>query len=209
MNPETYQTRVSEWLRVCFTPEICADKIERNHRFLEEALELVQAAGCTQSEAHQLVYYVFGRPVGELGQEVGGVKVTLAALCNAHMVDLDAEAERELARVWTKIDKIRAKQASKPKHSPLPEHVGDALGVERDAAVKAIRALRIPLPGTPFERGRAAGLEAAEKAVAGLCEKPCAHCLGAGWVHPILYGVPTGPMRVCEVCKNPEDKPCL
>lgn len=103
--------------------EVCRDGTERNHRFLEEALELVQSLGCTASEAHQLVDYVFGRPIGEPMQELGGVQVTLAALCFPHGLDMEAAAETELARVWTKIDKIRAKQAAKPKHSPLPQHV--------------------------------------------------------------------------------------
>jgi hypothetical protein len=34
---------------------------------------------------------------------------------------MDVAGEIELARVWNKIDIIRAKQAAKPKHSPLPE----------------------------------------------------------------------------------------
>lgn len=115
-----YQQRVQAWMRACFGPEISADVVERNHRFLEEALELVQAKGCMASEAHQLVDYVFGRPVGDPHQEVGGVMVTLAALCEPAGLDLDRAAEDELARIWTKVDKIRAKQAAKPKHSPLP-----------------------------------------------------------------------------------------
>lgn len=116
-----FQKRVLDWLMSCFSMEICRDRQERNHRFLEEALELVQSLGCTQSEAHQLVCYVFGRPAGEPDQELGGVQVTLAALCYPNDLDMAAAAERELARVWTKIDAIRAKQAAKPKHSPLPE----------------------------------------------------------------------------------------
>lgn len=115
-----FQPRVHEWILACFGEEIGRDGVERNHRFLEEALELVQSLGCTQSEAHQLVDYTFGRDVGEPFQEVGGVMNTLAALCTAHGLDLDAAAETELARVWTKVDQIRAKQAAKPKHSPLP-----------------------------------------------------------------------------------------
>lgn len=118
--PSRFQSRVNLWIQHCFGAAIGADKTERNHRFIEEALELAQAGGCTASEAHQLVDYVYGRPVGELGQEVGGVMNTLAALCTAHGVDLDVEAERELARVWTKSEQIRAKQKAKPKHSPLP-----------------------------------------------------------------------------------------
>jgi hypothetical protein len=51
----------------CFGPEISADTRERNHRFLEESVELVQACGCTVSEAHQLVDYTYGRPVGDTG----------------------------------------------------------------------------------------------------------------------------------------------
>jgi NTP pyrophosphatase (non-canonical NTP hydrolase) len=123
MGVGAFQRRVDTWIQHCFGSEIGADKIERNHRFIEEALELVQAGGCTASEAHQLVDYVYNRPVGELDQEVGGVMNTLAAFCNAHGIDLDAAAERELTRVWGKSEKIRAKQAAKPKHSPLPEHV--------------------------------------------------------------------------------------
>jgi hypothetical protein len=119
--PAGFQARVGDWLQACFGPAIAANKTERNHRFLEESLELVQACGCTQSEAHQLVDYVYGRPIGEIGQEVGGVMNTLAALCLAHGFDMAKEGETEIARCWTKIEKIRAKQAAKPKHSPLPE----------------------------------------------------------------------------------------
>lgn len=118
--PETFQARVQPWLHACFGPVIAADREERNHRFLEEALELVQACGCTASDAHQLVDYVFGRPVGEASQEVGGVMVTLAALCLANRLDMHCAAETELTRTWGKVEQIRAKQAAKPKHSPLP-----------------------------------------------------------------------------------------
>lgn len=115
-----FQQRVQPWMLACFGEMIAGDREERNHRFLEEALELVQSTGCTASEAHQLVDYVYGRPVGEPAQEVGGVMVTLAALCLANSLDMHADAETELARIWTKVEAIRAKQAAKPKHSPLP-----------------------------------------------------------------------------------------
>jgi len=117
---EPFQARVRPWLLACFGEMIAGDREERNHRFLEEALELVQACGCTAHEAHQLVDYVYGRDVGEPAQEVGGVMVTLAALCLANDLDMHANGETELARIWTKVEAIRAKQAAKPKHSPLP-----------------------------------------------------------------------------------------
>jgi hypothetical protein len=117
---DTFQSRVDPWLQHCFGPQIAADVVERNHRFLEEALELVQSLGCTQSEAHQLVEYVFNRDSGNAAQEVGGVMVTLAALCLANSLDMHISAESELERIWTKTEVIRAKQAAKPQHSPLP-----------------------------------------------------------------------------------------
>lgn len=117
----TFQERVAPWMLACFGYKISSDKQERNHRFLEEALELVQASGCTKEEALQLVDYVYGRDQGEINQEVGGVMVTLAAHCLAHNEDMHEAAETELKRIWTKVDQIRSKQAAKPKHSPLPQ----------------------------------------------------------------------------------------
>jgi len=115
-----YQARVHEWMMACFNDEIAFSIPERNHRFLEEALELVQAQGCTKSEAYQLVDYVFGRAVGDPKQEVGGVQVCLAALCTASGIDMDEAGETELARIWTKVEQIRTKHAAKPQFSPLP-----------------------------------------------------------------------------------------
>ncbi|CDP50668.1 Phage protein [Devosia sp. DBB001] len=117
-----HQHRVAAWMLECFGPKIAMDKIERADRFIEEALELAQATGWTPDRGHALVDYVFGRPVGEIGQEVGGVMVTLAAFCNALDVNIHAEAEREVDRI-TQPDivlKIRAKQAAKPTGSALP-----------------------------------------------------------------------------------------
>lgn len=118
-----FQNRVAAWMFKCFGFKIANDKIERNHRFLEEALELVQACDCTASEAHQLVEYVFNRPVGEKHQEVGGAIVTLTALCEAHKLDLNSCGHVEMDRIESKdiMNKIRKKQAAKPKYSPLPQ----------------------------------------------------------------------------------------
>lgn len=112
---ESYQQRVRAWVLECFGPTIANDMTERSFRFLEEALELSQSIGCTREQAHTLVDYVFNRPTGERGQEVGGVLVTLAALVSAAGIDMDYEAERELVRITMPetIAKIRRKQASK------------------------------------------------------------------------------------------------
>jgi hypothetical protein len=113
----SFQQRVQPWMMACFGPEIAGDRTERNHRFLEEALELVQSCGATQEEARHLVDYVYGRPAGETAQEIGGVMVTLAALCLAHGFDMHEAGETELARIWTKVEQIRERQLTKPRQA--------------------------------------------------------------------------------------------
>jgi hypothetical protein len=119
----SFQKRVAPWMQECFGPVVSSDTVERNHRFLEEALELVQTCGCSRNDALQLVDYVYDRPVGEPSQEVGGIMVTLAALCLAQGFDMHGACEIELARISEPeiVKKIRLKQATKPKGSPLPQ----------------------------------------------------------------------------------------
>ena len=120
LSPEgSFQDRVAPWMQACFGPAISADRVERNDRFLEEALELVQACNGDRAAAHRMVDYVFDRPAGDKDQETGGVMVTLAALCLAHGIDMHQAGETELARIWTKTDEIRAKQAAKPRGAGL------------------------------------------------------------------------------------------
>jgi len=117
---DSFQQRVYPWMIACFGPEISADKLERSDRFIEEAVELVQAGNYPKERVLALVDYVYERDQGEINQEVGGVMVTLAAHCLAHGIDMHEAAETELARIWTKVEKIRAKQAAKPTGSALP-----------------------------------------------------------------------------------------
>lgn len=121
MTRTSYQHRVYEWLTACFPPEARKDSQERTHRFLEEALELAQATGCSQEEAKALVDYVYSRPAGRPEHEVGGVMVTLASLCSVTGIDMSEAGDQELERNWKRIDLIRRKQASKPHDSPLPQ----------------------------------------------------------------------------------------
>lgn len=115
----SFQTRVRDWIVACFGLAISDDKIERGDRLLEETLELLQSGDYPAARAHAIVEYVYGRPAGEPAQEVGGTIVCLAAYCSAHGLDMAAAGETELARIWTKMDKIRAKHSAKP--------TGDAL----------------------------------------------------------------------------------
>jgi hypothetical protein len=86
MNLNGYQERVWRWCKHTFDGIALwnSDK-ERAYRFFEEASELFQAMGMTKDDAYKIVDYVYGRPVGEKSQEVGGVMVTLLALGSCPM----------------------------------------------------------------------------------------------------------------------------
>jgi hypothetical protein len=117
-----FQNRVLRWVLDCFGFERASDRTIRNDRFIEEALELIQATGSTRERAHELVDYVFDRPMGAIKQEVGGTMVTLAALCLANGVDMHECGETELARILDPLvmEKIRAKDLAKPEGSARP-----------------------------------------------------------------------------------------
>lgn len=110
-----FQLKVKAWAVECFGLEVAVNRPVRNWRFLEEALELVQSLDCTKEEALQLVEYVYNRPVGEPRQEIGGVMVTLAALCEANHFDMEWAGQDELYRIMKPevMEKIRAKQKLK------------------------------------------------------------------------------------------------
>jgi hypothetical protein len=122
MTLSSFQAYVRSWILECFGSEISDHLPERSQRFLEESLELVQSCGMSLEDAHRLVDYVYSRPVGDKIQEVGGTLVTLSALCSAHNIFMSLAGEAELQRIQRKevMEKIRAKQATKPHNSPLP-----------------------------------------------------------------------------------------
>lgn len=165
-----YQSRVGRWMLDCFTPEIAADVVERNDRFIEEALELTQANGYSRERAHALVDYVFNRPVGEPDQEVGGVMVTLAALCNAAGLDMDSAAMREMVRIEAPeiMAKIRAKQKAKPTGYALPVALANGALERREDKTPP----QLSEPKTP--QGRVTGCP--ERRKPGGCQLHNLHC---------------------------------
>lgn len=134
----SFQAGVAEWMGQCFLPSLYSNMTERGDRLLEEVLELLQAHGYDQARVATLVDYVFGRPVGEPAQEVGGVMVTLAGYCWVAGLDMHAAGDAELARINQPhvMAKIRAKQEAKNAlhfDTPLPgnaarQTVGEPFG---------------------------------------------------------------------------------
>ena len=110
----SFQEAVNQWVKTTFGTETLGDVKVRRQRFLEEALELVQATGGTPQEVANATTYVFSRPVGEVNNEVGGTLNTLSALCTSIGVNLMQAAWDELISAWNRIDQIRVKSAGKP-----------------------------------------------------------------------------------------------
>lgn len=105
------QERTLAWVQAAFG----VDTVEqRGLRMLEEAIELYQAAGCDQAQAHALIDYVFSRPVGQVAQELGGLGVTLLALAATAGLSADQEEQREVERVLSKpLEHFKARNAAK------------------------------------------------------------------------------------------------
>jgi uncharacterized protein (DUF1499 family) len=111
-----FQKRAMYWGKNCFGLTLAMDLRERTHRFGEEAIELLQAYGMTKREVLGAVDYVFGRPIGDKRQEVGGVYTTLAMLCAADGIDMVGEGERDLLEIdnTETTKRIREKRMTKP-----------------------------------------------------------------------------------------------
>lgn len=121
---QNFQDNVTQWLGKVFSQEVLDNSNERNFRFLEEAVELVQSANMSKEDVLRIVDYVYDRPVGEIPQEIGGVMVSLIALCNRHGRNLHDDAMTEINRCWQNIEKIRSKQAAKPQVVRGVDHYG-------------------------------------------------------------------------------------
>ncbi len=148
----SFQAGVAEWMGQCFLPSLYSNMTERGDRLLEEVLELLQAHGYDKARVPTLVDYVFGRPVGEPAQEVGGVMVTLAGYCWVAGLDMHAAGDAELARISQPevMAKIRAKQEAKNAlhfDTPLP---GNAARQPVGEPAGPVGLNECPITGLPF-----------------------------------------------------------
>ena len=93
------QIVVEAWIRRTFGDKVMDNPKERALRLAEESLEVLQTSEAGCEEAHALVDMVYDKEPGVLLQEVGGVTVTLLALCAHHGLRLDDVAGTEIARM--------------------------------------------------------------------------------------------------------------
>jgi hypothetical protein len=78
--------------------EIAADKEERAMRFVEEAVELVNALGLDVRTVRAIVERVYGRQKGDRGRELGQAMFTLELLGEALAIDPSRAADAEFTR---------------------------------------------------------------------------------------------------------------
>ena len=102
MTRDERQRKVFAWAKAAFGIAHATSIPQRGLRMLEESVELFQACGGDQAMAHKLVDFVFGRPAGDIGQELGGVGVTVLALAAAVGLSADDQENREVNRVHSK-----------------------------------------------------------------------------------------------------------
>lgn len=109
------QQTIAAWAQACL--EGVAAQLRGREgalRVLEEALELAQAEGVTPEEAARLQTYVYGRPVGDPGQEVGGVRVALLSYAAGKGLSADQAEQEEIRRVLAKPPQaVRARNREK------------------------------------------------------------------------------------------------
>jgi len=120
------QEKIGDWVAGTFGYEVLADKQERNARFFEEVVELMQVRGMTVAEMVAIIHDKMTKPVGELDQEVGGVLITFLALCESGDVDVDTAYANEWNRVQPMEvrNRIAAKSALKLPNYEAPEEDG-------------------------------------------------------------------------------------
>lgn len=96
------QGMIMAWAETAFGREEATGLPQRGLRLLEEAIEAFQACGGGEEIAHALVAFVFDRPPGMIGQELGGVAVSVLALAAAAGLSADEEECREVHRVLSR-----------------------------------------------------------------------------------------------------------
>lgn len=125
---ESYQERVRQHF-LYVAGDDTTDMPERRDRACEEFAELQQALGGTLEGWIAVGRYVWGRPVGEPAQEMGGTLNTLAALAAWADLDMMACGEAELERTKRPeiVAKIRRKRANRHGRGPLPGDDADLI----------------------------------------------------------------------------------
>lgn len=97
--PEARRSTVALKWAVSIFGEGAEDGEERAMRFIEEAVELVNAVGLSASVVHAIVERIYTRQKGDRGREMGQAMLTLELLAEAYGIDPSRCADVEFARI--------------------------------------------------------------------------------------------------------------
>lgn len=112
-NIEEFQQQARDWAYEVFGAEICENQHERSLRFIEEAIELAQAANCPKEDVLKLVDEVYGKTRGNVINEAGDCLLCLSLLCTMHGISLSEASNKVLLRVVNNKEAIRKKALAK------------------------------------------------------------------------------------------------
>ncbi len=96
---ERRQQVVFGWVERVFGAGIARNVAERATRVLEEAVEVVQAAGVDRHTVLAVVQRCYGRDVGVIEDEIANLSVTLLALCATLKVSAEELERNEIERI--------------------------------------------------------------------------------------------------------------
>lgn len=109
------ESRVDIWLRDCVGHEVADNLEERNNRFCEEALELLQACGYTRQQIDAMADVVYSKsPSTDIAGACADVMVCLMPLARARQIDLTTALRETIKRNWANSNAIREKNRHKP-----------------------------------------------------------------------------------------------
>lgn len=122
------QARNTNFCLKCFGFTNTFNRRERALRYAEESLELMQAAGLTESDVEALKKHVYSREPGQIRKELGNAQLTLLALGTSYGIHVVDEGERDLRWAKNNISYIREKYLSKPAAIVAePEHLDNEI----------------------------------------------------------------------------------
>lgn len=96
------QRVVARWAREAFGELEARSLAQRALRLLEEAAEAAQACSVDLGTAISCLHIVYGKPTGDLSQELGGIGVTVLALADAAGLQADECERDEVGRILGK-----------------------------------------------------------------------------------------------------------
>lgn len=101
MNDYAISRLILAWAKATFGA-VADDPIERAARMFEEATELAQGVGVPSDMLHKIVERTYSRPADTPFKEVGGLLVTVYALCARLQINPMHALETEVQRILDK-----------------------------------------------------------------------------------------------------------